>query len=374
MKITLIGPTYPYKGGISHYTTTLANELSKSNEISVYSYTRQYPKIIYPGKEQKDSESKIRLKDNINCKYLLDTINPLSWINCSLHIIHEKPDLIIFQWVHPFFAPIFYLISKIIKEKLKIPVIYVCHNALPHEKIPLIKKLSKMALSTADGIIVHSKEDFDNLKEIIPNSNIKISVHPTYNIFSENEEHDLSKSKSEKIHQILFFGIVREYKGLKYLINAMPKILSKINAELVIAGEFWENESEYLNEIENLGIKKNIKLINEYIPDDEISKYFKNTDIVALPYISATQSGVIQIAYAFEKPVITTNVGGLPDVVDDGKTGFLVPPENSEKLADAIIKYFSENKKEEFIKNIRQKNKEFSWDRLIEDIFDLLKK
>lgn len=367
MKICLVGPTYPYKGGISHYNTTLCNELSKRHNVFLISYKRQYPSFLYPGKEQINKDSNIKVNETTNFEYIIDTINPLTWIKTYSKIKNENPDLVIFQWVHPFFTFVFFTITYLLKKFTNIKILYICHNVLPHERTKIDEFLIKMAFKNVDYFIVHSKEDYNNLKKIIPNAKVKQSVLPTYNIFKtkktskEDTRKSLNIDRNKKI--ILFFGIIREYKGLIYLIKSMPKIINEVDdINLLIVGEFWDDKDKYIDEIKKLGIKNHIKIIDKYIPDEEVGIYFSAADVVVLPYISATQSAVIQTAYAFEKPVITTNVGGLPDVVDDNKTGIIVKSENSEELASAIINYFKNDKERKFTENIKIKNKEFSWE------------
>ena len=379
MKICLVGPTYPYKGGISHYNTTLCNELSKRHDVFLISYKRQYPSFLYPGKEQINKNSNIKLNETTNFEYILDTINPLTWINTYLKIKNKNPDLVIFQWVHPFFTFVFSTITNLLKKSTNTKILYICHNVLPHERTKIDEFLIKIAFKNADYFIVHSKEDYNNLKRIIHNTKIKQSVLPTYDLFKtkimlkEDVRKLLNIKKDKKV--ILFFGIVREYKGLLYLIKSMPKIIKEFdNVILLIVGEFWDDKKKYVDEIKKLNIEQYVKVIDKYIPDEEVGIYFSATDVVVLPYVSATQSGIIQIAYAFEKPVITTNVGGLPDVVDNGKTGIIVKSKDSEELANAIINYFKNDKERKFIENIKIKNKEFSWEKLIKDIESLVEK
>ncbi|NKQ39727.1 MAG: glycosyltransferase family 4 protein [Methanosarcinales archaeon] len=392
MKIGLIGPTYPYKGGISHYNTTLCNELSKKHDIFLISYKMQYPSLLYPGKGQIDRESTIKLNKTISIEYIIHTINPLTWIETYFKIKKESPDLVIFQWVHPFLTFVFFTITKLLKKFTNVKILYICHDVLPHERTKIDKFLIKIAFKGADYFIVHSKEDYDNLIKITSNAKVKQSILPKYDIFNikkqeiknsslaynsknymqlkKDAQKYLSIKENKKI--ILFFGIIREYKGLMYLIKAIPKIINKIDVCFLIAGEFWDDKNKYVNEIKKLGIENYIKIFDTYIPDKEVGMYFSVADVVVLPYVSATQSGIVQIAYSFEKPVIITNVGGLPDVVDHGKTGIIVESENSEELANAIIDYFNNDKEREFVENIKIKNKEFSWDILIKDIEDLI--
>jgi glycosyltransferase involved in cell wall biosynthesis len=252
---------------------------------------------------------------------------------------------------------------------------FLCHNVIPHEKGGPVKALTKSAFSKGDVFIVHSDEDASNLKGLIPTAKIKKARHPTYEVFSQQSV-DCQQSRETlgiplDSNIVLFFGLVREYKGLKYLIDAMPKVIESLDAMLVIAGEFYDDRKKYIEQIKELGIDDRIYLHDKYVPNEEVATYFSAADLLVLPYISATQSGIVQIAYGFNRPVITTDVGGLPEAVTHDKTGFVVPPEDSKALADAIIRFFQENKAEQFSSNIRALKDEFSWDRMVETIEDL---
>lgn len=366
-KIILIGPVYPYKGGISHYTGLMYRALSKVYDVEMLSYKFQYPKFLYK-KEQRDYSNDTFKIENTN--YAIHTANPFNWIKTAKYINKQQPKMVVIQWWHPYFAPCYWLLCKLIKST---KILFVCHNVFPHERFPMDRLLAKMTLRQGDCYIVQSKMDADDLQTIIENPVFRQTVHPTYNAFKIE---DMSKKEGRKRLNIdtnkkllLFFGFIREYKGLKYLIQAMPEIVNKMDdCELLVVGDFAneEEKAEYELLIRECGVQNQIKIYGGYIPDKEVEKFFAASDLVVLPYISATQSGIVQIAYGFEKPVVVTNVGGLPDVVTDGKTGYVIEAEKPKQLADAIIKYFMENKEEEFTDNVRNEAYRFSWDRIVE--------
>jgi len=368
MKIAVIGPTYPFVGGISHYNTELCRNLSKKHELILISYKRRYPSFLYPGRDQIDKKSNKKIKID-DVEYILDTINPITWIKAFLRIKEENPDLLIFHWVTPFMAPMFSTIFFFVKKLTKTKILGICHNVLPHERTALDLFLARLVFRNVDYFIVHSREDFTNLKKI-SSRHTKRVLFPIYHMFKFTR---ISKSQARKILNlntkdkiVLFFGYVREYKGLMYLIRAMPKVLKKVpTVQLLIVGEFWEDKERYLNEIKRLNIRDRVIIIDKYIPNEEVGLYFSAADVVVLPYISATQSAVVQTAYAFNKPVITTNAGGLPDVVENNKTGIIVEAKNSQKLAEAIITYFEQNKEKKLKKTIQKTKWKFSWERLI---------
>lgn len=366
MKIAVIGPTYPYRGGISHYNTLLCKALSNKHTVIPISFKRMYPKLLFPGKDQKDLTSEHKI--GIPAEELLDSLNPFSWLQVFLKIRRTKADLLIMYWWTPFFMPVFSFISFLVKRFSSTKILFLCHNVLPHDKTFLDKALTKLVLLNSDYFIVHSQEDMDNLIKMIPDANVKKSVHPTYDIFTkEQEKTDISSLKLRK-NVILFFGFVRQYKGLIYLIQSMPFILKEIDLDLLIVGEFWKDKKEYLDEIQHLGISDHVKIVDKYVPNELTGNYFDRADIVVLPYTSATNSGIVQMAFGFNKPVIVTNVGGLPEAVSDNKTGFVVEPENAKPIANAVIRFYKENKTKTFIGNIKKNSSAFSWNRIVETI------
>ena len=371
-RIVLIGPVYPYKGGISHYTGLMCRTLRKKYDVVMVSYKFQYPKLLYK-KEQRDySNENFKIEDT---NYWIHTANPFNWIITARKIQNLNPDMVIVQWWHPYFAPCYFMLCKCLKN---IKILFVCHNVFPHERFPLDRLLAKMVLRKGDCYIVQSKMDAEDLHTIVDRPIYKQTVHPTYNVFkleniSKEEARKRLDIKPEK-KILLFFGFVREYKGLKYLIQAMPEVVRRVEGiELLIAGDFAgaEEKQRYLNLILECGIQEHVKIYDGYIPDKEVEKFFAACNLVVLPYISATQSGIVQIAFGFEKPVVVTDVGGLPDVVENGKTGYVVETENSARLAEAIVDYFNRDMEKEFTENVRQEAYRFSWDRMVEVIEDL---
>ncbi|MCR4586627.1 MAG: glycosyltransferase [Lachnospiraceae bacterium] len=363
-KIVVIGPVYPYKGGISHYTGLLVRALGKKYETVCYSYSMQYPKLLFK-REQKDYTNKSFCAEDT--KYEINTANPFNWGKSAGLIRAEKPDLVIISWWHPYFAPCYQGLTAHLKG---IPVAFLCHNVLPHERFPLDSVLTKATLKRAAFAIVHSEGDKEDLNRLLPEMKVCKQVHPTYNAFKMK---DMPRGEARKIlgldeesPMILFFGYVRKYKGLDILINAMSE--SRVRPKLYIVGDFGKDKEEYLKLIEDKGIRDLVHIEDGYVPDTEVEKFFAAADLCVCPYRSATQSGIVQIAYGFGLPVIVTKVGGLPEVVDDGRTGYVVKPEDPEALIAAIDSYFSENRQAEFAENVRAESRRFSWDRMVETI------
>lgn len=370
-KIVMIGPVYPYKGGISHYTGLMNQALTKKYDVTMVSFRFQYPKILFK-KEQKDfSNDSFRIKDT---KYWIHTANPLNWFRVAKKIRDEQPNFIILQWWHFYFAPCYWFLGLLLR---KYRILFVCHNVFPHERFPLDEFLTKMVLKRGNSFIVQSGSDAKHLIQMIPNANYRQTVHPTYNAFQFN--HVLQQEARKILHidsrqkVLLFFGYVREYKGLKYLIQALNKVIPLLSEiKLIIAGDFGNDKVSYIELIRQEKIESYILIYDYYVPDQDIEKFFAASDLVILPYESATQSGIAQMAYGFEKPVIATNVGGLPDVVVNGKTGYIVEAKNSNQIAEAIVKFYKEGKEKDFLKNIREEAYRFSWDRLIETVENLM--
>ena len=370
MRIVLIGPVFPYKGGIAHYTGMMCRNLKKRYDVSMISYKLQYPKILY-GKEQRDYQNDTFKIDETD--FLINTACPISWRATAAKINALKPELIIIQWWHPYFAPCYCGLIRHIKDT---KILFLCHNVFPHERFPLDKWLTRSVLKRGDYFIVHSGQDAEDLSTIVPEVKLEKTVLPTYNAFKIEDMTMLSAREKLGIGMtkkvLLFFGFVREYKGLKYLINALPAIWERYDdLILLVVGEFGNDKDEYIRLIKDNKVENVISIHDGYIPDREVEKFFAASDLVVLPYISATQSGIVQIAYGFEKPVIATDVGGLPEVVLHEKTGYIVEPGDPKVIANAVIRFFEEDKADEFSRNIQDEAYKYSWDRMTEVVEQL---
>lgn len=366
-KIVMIGPVYPFKGGISHYTGMMYRCLREKHETQMVSYRMQYPKFLFR-KEQKDFQNdQFKIED---AKFWLHTANPLNIIRTAQRIRKEYPDLVIVQWWHPYFAPCYWLLCKFLG---KVKILFLCHNVFPHERFPMDHWLTKQALRQGDYFLVQSRTDEADLKQICPGAKYRRVVHPTYQAFrmtgiSKNASREkLGMDPSERA--LLFFGFVRPYKGLKYLLQAMPAIVSQVKGiRLLVVGDFDGDKGDYERLIREESLESCVRIVEGYIPDQEVETYFSACDLVVLPYESATQSGIVQIAYGFQKPVIATRVGGLPEVVAEGKTGLLAKPKDPASLAEAVIRFFALGDSVNWKENIKQEEKKYSWDRMEEAV------
>jgi len=367
MKIDVIGPTYPNKGGIAHYNTLMCEHLAKKHKVKCYSFKRLYPKLLYPGRDQLDKDSNSKIKTDSD--RFIDSMNPFTWLKVFNKVRKDKPDLLIMPWWTSLLSPMFFTWAFLTKTLTKTKVLFLCHNVLPHERKFFDKPLTKITYLFSDFFVTHSKKDRDDLFGMIKGANVKVGAHPTYDVFNQKQwdKDGVKKELGLKGDVILFFGYVRPYKGLQYLIEAMPKILKKKDLTLIIVGEFWSpTKEEVTKRLKELNIEKNVKIFDEYVPNEEVGKYYSASDIVVLPYTSATNSGIVQTAFGFNIPVIVSNEGGLPEVVIDEKTGYIVPTENSNEIAKTVLRYYKDRNHIDFAKNIEKDKKRFEWDRIVE--------
>jgi len=367
MKIIIVGTAYPLRGGIAHYIALLYRNLKQRHDVGIINFKRQYPKILFPGKTQEDTgEETIPVES----EQVLDSINPLNWIRVAMSIRKKHPDIVIFKYWMPFFAPCFGTIAALCRWQTKTKVLFICDNVIPHERRFGDRFLTMFAFKFVDYFVVQSNAVEKDLIAFFPQAKYKHLPHPIYDIFghgfSKQEAKSILNISADKV--ILFFGYVRAYKGLHILIEAMPNILQRIKVKLLVVGEFYDDEEKYRFKIRGLGLQEDVVVFSDYVPNEKVGLYFSAADVVVLPYISATQSGIVQIAYNFDKPVIATNVGGLAEVVLDNRTGFIVPPENPMAVAEAVVRFYEEKKEEEFVENVKIEKQKYSWEKFVEGI------
>ena len=373
MKIAILSTFYPYRGGIAQFNAALYRELEKNHEVKAFTFTRQYPNILFPGKSQMVTATEGA--DKIEATRVLDTINPITYLSTANKIKAFKPDLLIFKYWMSFFAPSFGSVAYLLKKDCKI--ISILDNVIPHEKRFGDKALTKFFINQNDGFITMSESVLNDLNQFTDTKNKVFIPHPIYNIFGskvpKNEALNQLQLNADDKH-ILFFGFIRRYKGLDLLLEAMNDArMKQLGIKLIIAGECYEDWSYYQKLIEEYGLQSSIILKTDYIPSEDLKYYFSASDIVVQPYRTATQSGVTQIAYNFERPMLVTNVGGLAEIVPDKKVGYVVDT-NSNAIADALIDFYSNNREEEFSKNAAIEKKRFEWDSFIKGIEELFEK
>lgn len=375
MKICIIGPTWPFRGGIAHYTTLLVKHLREAHhQVRFISYLKQYPKWLYPGNTAMDpSPDSSVLK--IDSDRILTPLNPWTWWKAYQIIKDEQPDLLILQWWTPFFSPMLFMLTRLLRRNTNIRVVFLLHHLIPPDGGVFDWYLARRILWRGNGFIVMSEEDFALLRRALPWARIKGTTHPPYDVFTreplpkEAARAQLNLKPDDKV--VLFFGFVRRYKGLKYLIEAMAKVRKEMPAKLLVVGEFWEDERPYREQVRQLGLGDSVIFHNGYVPNDQMALYFSAADVVALPYLEATQSGIAQLAVGFERPMIATAVGGMTEVIHDGENGLLVPPGDSAALAQAVLKFYRDDLAEPFMQNIRQSKESASWLPLVQLIEEL---
>ena len=362
MKISILSAAYPFRGGIANFAALLYKELVKENDVKVFTFTRQYPSLLFPGKTQLETDKSALA---IPSERVLDSINPLSWIKTGNLIKKERPDYLIIKYWMPFFAPAFGKIARIVKSNGHTKIVAVCHNIVPHETKPGDITFTKYFFNSVDKFVILSHTVENDLKQIKPSADYSVLYHPVYSHFGElvDRQTALNKLNISDKKNLLFFGFIREYKGLDILIKACALLKDKLDFNLLIAGEFYSDEEKYKDLIKKNNLESQIHLFNDFIPSDDVKYYFSASDVVVLPYRSATQSGIVQAAYNFYKPVIATRVGGLSEIVKHEENGLLVEPENPEALAEAIIDYFKSQKEVIFTSKIREFQELFSWER-----------
>jgi len=343
MRITVIGPAYPLRGGIAHHVYCLKQELTRrGHSVQVISFRKLYPSIFFPGKTELDVSSATL---DAGADPVLNPLNPITWARAFKRVKSFSPDGVIFQWWQPFFGLMIGTLARVFHKK-GLRCIVECHNVFPHEGTPFDRLLVKFALRPADAFITHSRKEEADLSSLVPGKRISVASLPTPSEFFNERNH------ARDGRTILFFGKVRKYKGLDVLLAAMPKVLSRINCQLLIVGEFYDSVERYRQLIDELELEQHIDIVDRYVPNEEVVGVFDRADVLVLPYLSATQSAVAQIALRNGLPVIASRTGGLSEVVIENVNGLLFPPGDSNALADEIISYFTNSSGPAFAKNI----------------------
>ncbi len=375
MKVALIGPVHPYRGGIAHYTSLLAFHLALRHEVHIVSFRKQYPSWLFPGQSDREPEQNFFIELR-NIYYTIDPFNPLSWLHTAKLLRKLKPNVLIFQWWVTFWAPSFgsllYLYRTVFPHS---PIIAFCHNVMPHESHWWDKFLTKVILRFPTYCLVHSNQDAMSLLELAPKARVIVIDFPSYkriipaSIYTMREARKLI-GLDQDIHVLLFFGFVRPYKGLLYLLRAIYKVRQYIPVHLLVVGEFWEDKNRYLREIEALGLNSCVTIVDKYIPNSEVGKYFSAANVVILPYLQTSHSAVLRLSFDMGVPVIASEVGGIRESVVDGINGLLVKPGDSDSLAYAILRYFQEDLESKLRKNImkEQTSADHQWEKIVRQI------
>lgn len=373
MKSVLIGTVYPWRGGIAQSNEALYRALKKKGQCKLISFDFLYPSFFFPNKSFLDTG---KGPADIKPERIISSVNPFTWWKAASVVKKENPDIVIVRYWVPFLAPCYGTIVRLIKRSKKIKVICFVDHARSNEKRFIDAAFAKYVFKVCDSFLAFSDTVKDDLKTLVKNKKIIVSPLPLFNNFGKKVSKSLALNKlglNKKQRHLLFFGFIRKYKGLDLLLGAMAdERVKKLNIKLLVVGEFFDKKEEYLEQVQKLGISKNVVFRSEYVPGEEVKYYFCASDLIVQPYRDASQSAVTPVAYHFERPMLVTDVGGLAESVPDGVVGYVTKP-NSKAIADCIIDFYNKNREKEFVKGVISEKKKFSWDILVKKIEQLAK-
>ena len=370
-KIAIIGPGHPLRGGLTTFNQRLAREfIAQGDTCVIYSFSLQYPGFLFPGTSQYTDEP---APEGLTIHTIINSVNPLNWLKVGKRIARDRPDIILVRYWIPFMGPALGTILRIVRGNKHTRIIGLADNVIPHEKRPGDSVFTKYFIGSCHAFITMSEKVMADLRTLEKVKPARLVAHPLYDNFGEAVPKEVARQRlglevGDKI--ILFFGFIRKYKGLDILLEAMadPRI-RQAGIKLLVAGEFYEDEKEYQEQIERLGINDLLILRTQFISDREVVHYFCAADVVVQPYRNATQSGVTPLAYHFEKPMVVTNVGGLPSMVPDHKCG-LVAEVDPKAIATAILEFYQLGEAF-FIPHLRSEKQKLSWSQLTDTIKSL---
>lgn len=369
MKIVILGTAWPYRGGIADFNNRLAQEfISEGNQVRIITFTLQYPSFLFPGKTQYSPDPQ---PEGLDIVRRLNSVNPFNWIKVSRDIRNEKPDLLIVPFWMPFMGVSIGAVSRMAK-KCGAKRIAILHNLIPHEHKPGDKILSRYFIKSVDGYVALSESVLADINLFDTKKPRTFCPHPLYDHFGaiESRQESLKHLGLDPAYRyILFFGLIRDYKGLDLLLKAYADSrLRELNVRLLVTGEFYGSSDKYFELEKQLGLEGLVIWKNEFVPANEVSYCFGAADLIAQPYKTATQSGVSQIAYHFEKPMLVTKVGGLAEIVPNGIAGYAVEPEPAQ-IADGLVDFFKNNRQEQFTKGIIEEKKKYSWSNMTQAVY-----
>jgi len=369
MRIIIVGTAFPYRGGLAAYNERLAREYVKQgNEVEIITFSLQYPAFLFPGKSQLSNEV---APNDLKITRMIHSMSPVNWIKVGRKIKEKSPDIVIFSYWMAFMAPCYGTIARNARSS-KTKIVGLIHNMIPHEPTILDKLFPRYFVKSMDGFVSMAESVSTDIKSFDSDDKPKVvSPHPIYDHYGSaltKKEAAMKLGLHEQKNYILFFGFIRHYKGLDLLLEAFAdERLRQFPVRLIIAGEFYENPQPYLESIIRLKLEGLVELRTGFIPDNEVRNYFSLADIIAQPYRTATQSGVSQIAYHFETPMLVTNVGGLAEIIPDGKVGYVVGVD-PKQIADALVDFFANQRSEKMIENIKIEKQKFLWSRMTDAI------
>ncbi|MCU0462194.1 MAG: glycosyltransferase [Bacteroidales bacterium] len=374
MKILILGTAHPYRGGLAAYNERLALQfVSEGNDTDIFTFTLQYPGFLFPGKTQ---YTDTQPPEKLRITRIVNSVNPFTWIRTGRRIGKMRPDILLIKYWNPFMSPCFGTIARIAKRNraANIKVICIFDNVIPHEKSIIDRLLTRYFTAGIDGAIVMSRSVGDDLKSFRINIPVIFNPHPLYDNYGTPVTRDEALKRlslDSNYSYLLFFGFIRAYKGLDLLLQAFAdQRLKNRKLKLIVAGEFYESDAPYKEQIVKYNLGNDVILCDRFIKEDEVAVFFSAADLVVQPYRSATQSGVTQIAYHFEKPMLVTDVGGLSEIVANGRCGYVVSPDH-QAIADAIDDFFANNRKASFTEGVKKEKTKFTWDKLTKSIMEI---
>lgn len=363
MKITIVGPAHPYRGGLASIMETMAREFqSRGEQVDIKTFTVQYPKLLFPGKSQTLETAPPSDLSIVRC---VNTMNPFNWVKIGRQIRRESPDFVLLKYWTPFMAPCFGTIARIARGNKHTKVICQIDNVEPHESHIIDYPCNCYFLNAVDGYVYMSEQVNAELKQYTQNPAI-FSPHPMFENFGQNVDRAAACQAlglDPQQRYAMFFGLIRDYKGLDILLEAWGRLKAQGKLDgrkLVIAGEFYASKERYLSQIKSDDIEEDVIIHEGFVADDNVKNYFSMADFVVLPYHTASQSGVTQIAYNFSLPMVVTNVGGLPEIVPHDKVGYVCQPTFT-SVAEAIEHVWSGDNLARYVENIEEERKRFSW-------------
>lgn len=383
MKVIILGTAHPYRGGLATFNERLARQfVSEGHEVELWTFTLQYPSFLFPGKTQYTSEP---APTDLLIRRELNSCNPFNWCRVGRAIRKATPDLLICCYWMSFFAPSYGLISRMARKNGKTRCVALVHNMIPHEPNILDKLFAPYFVKSQNAFVALSEsvlKDIEKIENKIINHKSSIinrpkvsSPHPIYDHYGER----MTKAAACKAlnlpadkQYMLFFGLVRAYKGLDLLLDAFGMVKDQLpDLQLIIAGEFYEHEDKYRAQIASLGLTDRVIIRNEFIPDDDLRKYFGAADLIVQPYKTATQSGVTQVAFHFEKPMLVTNVGGLGEIVHDHQMGYACE-QKPEAIAADLLDYYQNNRQKAYTTYLKKEKTKYAWSNMTEAYINIL--
>lgn len=370
--IIIVGSAYPLRGGLASFNERLARAFQeRGDRVIIYTFSLQYPSFLFPGKTQYSSDP---APEDLDIRVKINSINPFNWIKVGRQIRKHRPDLLLAKFWLPFMGPCLGTILRRGKTK-KTKAVSIIDNIIPHEKRLGDTVLAKYFVKAVDAFVVMSRSVEKDMEQFTRSQPVRYIPHPIYDNYGEMVKKMEAVNHLQldpKFSYLLFFGFIRDYKGLDLLLQAMADDrIRKLPLKLIVAGEYYANEEKYLELIKKLDIPDQLELRTDFIPNSEVRYYFGAADMVVQPYKSATQSGISQLAYHFEKPMIVTKVGGLPEIVEDGVAGYVVEVDKN-KIVEAILDFYENKKEKPLREGVKEAKKRFSWESLVEGIDELI--